>query len=113
MSRCRIRQSDSLHAFKNGLAKSRAVKARHGIFAMVRIWLLVAGLVLGTAFPVVALEEKPPAGEEKRGAALKLSERQRDAGKLTIDEVRSGVLSKRIPVPGSIVPSGNHIARVA
>src|ERR1700722_8747212 len=113
MSRCRIRQSDSLHAFKNGLAKSRAVKARHGIFAMVRIWLLVAGLLLGTAFPVVALEEKPAAGEENHGAAIKLSERQIDAGKFTIDELHSGVLSKRIAVPGSIVPSGDHIARVA
>ena len=80
---------------------------------MVRIWLLVAGLLLGTAFPVVALEEKPAAGEENHGAAIKLSERQIDAGKFTIDEVRRGVLSKRIAVPGSIVPSGDHIARVA
>ena len=80
---------------------------------MVRIWLLVAGLLLGTAFPVVALEEKPAGGEEHHDAAIKLSERQIDAGKFTIDEVRRGVLSKRIAVPGSIVPSGDHIARVA
>ena len=113
MSRCRIRQRDSLHAFKNGLAKSRAVKARHGIFAMVRIWLLAAGLLLGTALPVVARDEKPAAGEKHHDAAIKLTERQIDAGKFTVDEARSGALSKRIAVPGSIVPSGDHIARVA
>jgi cobalt-zinc-cadmium efflux system membrane fusion protein len=81
---------------------------------MVRIWLLAAGLLLGTAFLVVALVEgKPVAGEEHHDAAIKLSERQIDAGKFTIEEVRSGVLNKHIAVPGSIVPSGDHIARVA
>jgi cobalt-zinc-cadmium efflux system membrane fusion protein len=80
---------------------------------MVRIWLLVAGLVLGTALPAVANDEKSAAREQHHDAAIKLSERQVDAGKFTIDETRSGVLSKRIAVPGSIVPSGDHIARVA
>jgi cobalt-zinc-cadmium efflux system membrane fusion protein len=80
---------------------------------MVRIWLLVAGLVLGTALPVGAHDEKSAAGEDRHDAAIKLSERQVDAGKFTVDEARSGVLSKRIAVPGSIVPSGDHIARVA
>ena len=69
--------------------------------------------MLGTALPVVARDEKPAAGEEHHDAAIKLTERQIDAGKFTVDEARSGALSKRIAVPGSIVPSGDHIARVA
>jgi cobalt-zinc-cadmium efflux system membrane fusion protein len=36
-----------------------------------------------------------------------------EAGKFAVTEVGAGVLSKRITVPGSIVPSGDHIARVA
>jgi cobalt-zinc-cadmium efflux system membrane fusion protein len=80
---------------------------------MVRIWLLAVALMLGTAVPVVANDEKSAAVEEHHDAAVKLSERQIDAGKFTIDEARGGALSKRIAVPGSIVPSGDHIARVA
>jgi membrane fusion protein, heavy metal efflux system len=114
MSRCRDRQRDDLHAFKNGLAKSRAVKARHGIFAMVRIWLLAALLALDAAFPCAVRGEKPGAGEEHHDdATVKLSESQVDAGKFAISEMQGGMLSKRITVPGSIVPSGDHIARVA
>src|SRR5258705_4331734 len=114
MSRCSHRQRDSLHAFKSGLAKSGAVKARHGIFPMVRIWLLAALLVLDAAFPLAARGEKPGAGEEKHDeATIKLSDRQVDAGKFAVSEVQGGMLSKRIAVPGSIVPSGDHIARVA
>lgn len=80
---------------------------------MVKICLLAAALMLGTAVPAVAHDEKPTAGEEHHDAAIKLSDRQINAGKFTIDEVRAGVLSTRIAVPGSIVPSGDHIARVA
>jgi membrane fusion protein, heavy metal efflux system len=81
---------------------------------MVRIWLLAVLLVLGAAFPLAARSEKPGAGEEKHDeATVKLSERQVDAGKFAISEVQGGMLSKRITVPGSIVPSGDHIARVA
>jgi cobalt-zinc-cadmium efflux system membrane fusion protein len=114
MSRRRYRQRDGLHAFKNGLAKSRAIKARHGIFAMIRIWLLAALLVLGAALPLAAREEKPAAGEEKHDeVTIKLGEKQVDAGKFAINEVQGGTLAKRITVPGSIVPGGDHIARVA
>ena len=96
----------------NGSAKSRAVKARHGIFAMVRIWLLAAVLALGAAFPLAAHDEKP--SEEKHDElAVKLSEKQVDAGKFAISEVQGGMLRKRIAAPGSIAPSGEHIARVA
>ena len=81
---------------------------------MVRIWLLAALLVLEAAFPLAARGEKPGAGEEKHDeATIKLTERQVDAGKFAVSEVQGGMLSKRITVPGSIVPSGDHIARVA
>jgi len=79
---------------------------------MVRIWLLAAVLVLGAAFPLAARGERP--GEEKHDElVVKLSEKQVDAGKFAISEVQGGILGKRIAVPGSIVPSGDHIARVA
>jgi cobalt-zinc-cadmium efflux system membrane fusion protein len=81
---------------------------------MVRIWLLTALLVLGAAVPLAARDEKPDPGEEKHDElAVKLSEKQVDAGKFAISEVQGGMLGKRIVVPGSIVPSGDHIARVA
>jgi len=81
---------------------------------MVRIWLLAALLVLDAAFPLASRGEKPGAGEEKRDeATIKLSERQVEAGKFAVVEVQGGVLGKRITAPGSIVPSGDHIARVA
>jgi cobalt-zinc-cadmium efflux system membrane fusion protein len=79
---------------------------------MVRIWLLTALLVLGEAFPLAARDENR--GEEKHAElAVKLSEKQVNAGKFAISEVQGGMLGKRIAVPGSIVPSGDHIARVA
>lgn len=81
---------------------------------MVRIWLLAALLALDAAFPLAARGEKPGAGEEKHDeATVKLSDRQVDAGKFAVSEVQGGMLRKRITVPGSIVPSGDHIARVA
>jgi cobalt-zinc-cadmium efflux system membrane fusion protein len=81
---------------------------------MVRIWLLAALLVLDAAFPLAARGEKTGAGEEKHDeATIKLSDRQVHAGKFAVGEVQGGMLSKRITVPGAIVPSGDHIARVA
>jgi cobalt-zinc-cadmium efflux system membrane fusion protein len=77
---------------------------------MIRIWLLAA-LLLGAASPLVADEK--PGGDRHDDGAIKLSERQVDAGQFAIHEVGGGVLSRRIVVPGSIVPSGDHIARVA
>src|SRR6266851_5089424 len=85
-----------------------------GQLEMIRIWLLTAGLMLGAAFPVAAHDEKPAAGaEQHEDAAVKLSDRQVEAGKFSVAEVSASVLRKRIVVPGSIVPSGDHIARVA
>ena len=80
---------------------------------MIRIWLLAAGLVLGAAFNAAAHDEKKAASEGHDDASVKLTERQIEAGKFAMAEVASGTLSKRIVVPGSIVPSGDHIARVA
>ena len=81
---------------------------------MVRIWLLPAVLVCSVAFPLAAHDEKPDVREEKHDeGAIKLSEKQVDAGKFAISEAQGGMLGKRITVPGSIVPSGDHIARVA
>ena len=81
---------------------------------MIRIWLLAAVLTLGAAFPLAAHDEKPDAdGEKHDELAVKLTEKQVDAGKFVISEVQGGLLGKRITVPGSIVPSGDHIARVA
>jgi cobalt-zinc-cadmium efflux system membrane fusion protein len=81
---------------------------------MVRIWLLAALLALDAAFPLAARGEKNGAGEEKHDeATIKLTERQVDAGKFAVSEVQGGMLSKRVTVPGTIVPSGDHIARVA
>jgi membrane fusion protein, heavy metal efflux system len=79
---------------------------------MIRIWLLGAGLVLAAAFPVTAHDEKA-APERHDDAQLKLTDRQVEAGKFAVVEIGGGILSKRISVPGSIVPSGDHIARVA
>jgi cobalt-zinc-cadmium efflux system membrane fusion protein len=80
---------------------------------MIRICLLAAGLVLGAVFPVSAHDEKSAAHEGHDDASIKLTDRQVDAGKFAVTEVQGGVLGKRITVPGSIVPSGDHIARVA
>jgi cobalt-zinc-cadmium efflux system membrane fusion protein len=81
---------------------------------MVRIWLLAAVMVLGVAFPLAARGEKPGVGEEHHDdVTVKLSGRQVDAGNFAITEVSDGVLHKIITVPGSIVPSGDDIARVA
>jgi membrane fusion protein, heavy metal efflux system len=78
------------------------------------IWLLAAGLLLGAARPVAAGDDKPAAGEERHDeTAVKLSDRQVEVGKFSVSEAGAGVLRKRVVVPGSIVPSGDHIARVA
>ncbi|MEO6603005.1 MAG: efflux RND transporter periplasmic adaptor subunit, partial [Polyangiaceae bacterium] len=80
---------------------------------MIRIWLLAAGLVLGAAFTAAADDEKQATSESHDGSLVKLTERQIERGKFAVTEVAGGVLSKHIVVPGTIVPSGDHIARVA
>jgi membrane fusion protein, heavy metal efflux system len=80
---------------------------------MIKIWLLAAGLVLGVAFMAAAHDEKEAASGGHDDALVKLTERQIEAGKFAVTEVAGGILNKRIVVPGSIIPSGDHIARVA
>lgn len=78
------------------------------------IWLLAAGLSLGAVPPVTAGGDKPAAAEEHHDeTVVKLSDRQIEAGRFSVSEAGAGVLRKRVVVPGSIVPSGDHIARVA
>ncbi|MEH2473243.1 cobalt-zinc-cadmium efflux system membrane fusion protein [Nitrobacteraceae bacterium AZCC 2161] len=80
---------------------------------MIRILWLAAAVALGAA-PLRAHDEKPGAKTEHHDEALvKLSAAQIETGKFAVEDVRGGVLGKRITVPGSIVPSGDHIARVA
>lgn len=89
---------------------------------MIKTGLLAAGLMLGAASFAVAHEEKPAAKAEKHGeakqehhdeAVVKLNTQQVEAGKFAVAGVHGGPLGRRITAPGSIVPSGNHIARVA
>lgn len=80
---------------------------------MIRIFL-AAALLLGSALPLRAHDEKPAAQPEHHGeAAVKLSAQQVAAGKFAEQEVRAGMVARHITVPGAIVPSGDHIARVA
>lgn len=80
---------------------------------MIKIRLLTAALLLAVASASVASDEKAAARGEHHDEAIKLSERQIEAGNFVVVEAKAGVLAKRIHVPGSIVPSGDHIARVA
>ena len=76
--------------------------------------ILAAALLLGTALPLRAHDEKPAAQPEHHDeAAVKLSAQQVAAGKFSVQDVRAGTIARRITVPGAIVPSGDHIARVA
>jgi membrane fusion protein, heavy metal efflux system len=79
---------------------------------MIRTWLL-AGLLLVAPLLAASAGEKAPSGAEHRDDAIKLTERQVEAGKFTVVEAQGGVVGTRISVPGSIVPSGDRIARVA
>jgi cobalt-zinc-cadmium efflux system membrane fusion protein len=78
---------------------------------MIRIIIAAAAITLGLCLTATANDDdKPAVGATK---AIKLTERQVEAGKFAVAEVRAGKLSKRISVPGSIVASGDRIARVA
>lgn len=76
---------------------------------MIRM-LLAAALLLGSAWPLQAHDDTMAHADE---VAVKLSTQQIDAGKFAVQEVRPGTIARRLMVPGAIVPSGDHIARVA
>jgi cobalt-zinc-cadmium efflux system membrane fusion protein len=79
---------------------------------MIRTWLL-AGLLLAAPLLAAFAEERAASGAEHRNDTIKLTARQVEAGKFAVAEVQGGVVGRRISVPGSIVPSGDRIARVA
>jgi cobalt-zinc-cadmium efflux system membrane fusion protein len=81
---------------------------------MIRTYALAAGLCMATAFSVPVRAEKAAAvSGHHNDALIKLDDAQIDAGKFAVVEAGPGTLTKRINVPGSIIPSGDHIARVA
>lgn len=82
-------------------------------------WLAAAGALGAVATSFLTLtfaHDAPPAQkplEHRDASIVRLSERQIAAGNFAIEEVRDGLLSKRIVVPGTIVPSGERIAKVS
>jgi cobalt-zinc-cadmium efflux system membrane fusion protein len=92
--------------FSTGDSASR-ITLGAGYIAMIRTGILVAGLLLGAASSSMAQVE------HHDEASIKLSLQQIEAGAFAVQDVRSGEIGRRIAVPGAIVPSGNHIARVA
>lgn len=87
---------------------------------MTRFRFFVATCVLGTVMTLfftltfaheAPVAQKPP--EHRDDVIVRLSERQIAAGNFAIQEVRDGLLVKRIVVPGTIVPSGERIAKVS
>jgi membrane fusion protein, heavy metal efflux system len=79
---------------------------------MIRTWLL-AGLLLAAPLLAASAEEQAASAAEHRNDTIKLTERQVEAGNFTVAKVQGGAVGTRISVPGSIVPSGDRIARVA
>jgi membrane fusion protein, heavy metal efflux system len=81
---------------------------------MIRIYLLATGFCMAVAVSVPVRADKAAADSGHHNDALiKLDDSQIEAGKFAVAEVGPGTLTKRISVPGSIVPSGDHVARVA
>jgi membrane fusion protein, heavy metal efflux system len=82
---------------------------------MIRTYLLAAGLCMAAAAFAVPLRADEVAADSghHNDALIRLDDTQVDAGKFAVAEVGRGTLAKRISVPGSIVPSGDRIARVA
>lgn len=68
------------------------------------------------SFTAAQAHEKPPAQNQLApvdDGGIRLTERQIAAGNFAIRDVTAGTLSKRIAVPGTIVPSGERIAKVS
>ncbi|CAN5266507.1 hypothetical protein BH10PSE11_BH10PSE11_03030 [soil metagenome] len=86
---------------------------------MIRLRLRLVGGALGalamilftmaSAHEATVLQKQPQHHDD----GVKLSERQIAAGNFAIREATGGTLSKRIVVPGAIVPSGERIAKVS
>ena len=86
---------------------------------MIRMFLAAAAaLTLGFGLPAAAHGDKPggetPAAQaDHHDDAIKLTPAQIEAGQFGIVDVGGGEVSKRMRVPGTIIPSGDRIARVA
>ncbi len=80
---------------------------------MIKMFLAAAALMLAQCLSAAAHDDKPTSAADHHDDVVKLTEKQVEAGRFAVTEVRGGDLSKRISVPGSIVPSGDRIARVA
>jgi len=78
---------------------------------MIRTWLLAALLLVAPL--LAASAEEQASGAEHRNDTIKLTERHVEVGKFAVAKAQGGVVGTRINVPGSIVPSGDRIARVA
>lgn len=76
---------------------------------MIRSRLLAAALWLAAVLPAVALDTQSDAHHQD----VKLSDRQVEAGRFAVAPVSGGTIGRHITVPGSIVPNGDRIARVA
>lgn len=78
--------------------------------------VIALGAVATLFFTLSSAHEAPPAQKQpahRDDGIIRLSERQIVAGNFAIQDVRDGLLTKRIVVPGSIVPSGERIAKVS
>jgi cobalt-zinc-cadmium efflux system membrane fusion protein len=87
---------------------------------MTRLRLLVAAGALGAIaahFLTLTFAHDAPAPQKQATppdeAIVRLNQRQIAAGNFAIQDVRAGLISKHIVVPGTIVPSGERIAKVS
>lgn len=83
-----------------------------------RLWAALGALcAFATVLPDLAHAHETPRAQSEPAphddGGVKLSERQIAAGNFAIREVTAGTLTKRIAVPGTIVPSGERIAKVS
>lgn len=83
-----------------------------------RLWAALGALcAFATVLPDLAHAHEAPRAQSEPAphdnGGVKLSERQIAAGNFAIREVTAGTLTKRIAVPGTIVPSGERIAKVS
>jgi cobalt-zinc-cadmium efflux system membrane fusion protein len=96
--------------------KAGAQELRVGIHQMTRKSIRMASLAGAAALSLTlaakASETTAPDGDHQ-GGSVALSQRQIEAGHFAIEPVRGGDLRTRIIVPGTVIPSGDRVARVA
>jgi cobalt-zinc-cadmium efflux system membrane fusion protein len=80
---------------------------------MIRIFLAATALTLCVGLSAAAHGEESVNEADHHDDAIKLTQAQIEAGNFSVVGVGGGELSKHIRVPGTIIPSGDRIARVA